>query len=56
MLAISVTLALALTGGRNAIGIGTIVITIVNAPLISLFGKIMDRFFEFDSRFPKLFG
>lgn len=56
MLAISVTLALALTGGWNGIGIGTVVITIVNAPLISLFGKIMDRFFEFDSRFPKLFG
>ena len=56
MLAIYVTLALALTGGWNGIGVGTIVITIVNAPLISLFGKIMDRFFEFDSRFPKLFG
>lgn len=56
MLAISVTLALALTGGWNGIGIGTIVITLVNAPFISLFGKIMDRFFEFDSRFPKLFG
>ena len=56
MLAISVTLALVLTGGWNGIGIGTIVITFVNAPLISLFGKILDRIFEFDSRFPKLFG
>lgn len=56
MLAISITLALVLTGGWNGIGVGTIVITFVNAPLISLFGKIMDRFFEFDSRFPKLFG
>lgn len=56
MLAISITLALVLTGGWNGIGVGTIVITFVNAPLITLAGKVLDRIFEFDSRFPKLFG
>ncbi|MBE6542458.1 MAG: hypothetical protein E7672_08440 [Ruminococcaceae bacterium] len=56
MLVLSAVLSFVLTGGFNGFGIGTIIITVVNAPLIGIFGKIVDRYFEFDSMFPKLFG
>jgi len=55
MFAISVIFALVITGGLHGIGVGTVVITIVNAPLIAMFGKILDRFFEFDHRFHNFF-
>lgn len=54
MLAVSVALALILNGSFAGLGIGTIIITVVNAPLIKLFGKLLDRFFEFSPRFPRL--
>lgn len=38
----------------DCIGIGTVACTIFNAPLISLFGKLLDKFFIFDAAFPKL--
>lgn len=38
----------------DCIGIGTVACTIFNAPLISLFGKLLDKFFVFDAAFPKL--
>ena len=38
-----VLLALLLTHSLTGIGIGTILITLVNAPLISLWGKLVDR-------------
>jgi len=41
-LAIAVSLSLALTHGFTGIGIGTVVITVVNAPLISLAGRVID--------------
>lgn len=43
MLAISVILSRVLTHSWTGVGIGTIIVTIVNAPLISFFGKIIDK-------------
>ena len=54
MLVLSVVLALGLNRNLNGVGIGTIIITVVNAPLINLFGKLLDRMFIFDLRFPSL--
>ncbi len=56
MLVLSVSLSLILMGGWHGVGIGTIVITLVNAPIIAVFGKLLDKLFVFDSRFPKIFG
>lgn len=41
-LVISIVLSFALTGGLTGIGIGTVIITVVNAPLITLCGKMVD--------------
>ncbi len=54
MLVLSVLLALILNGNLAGVGIGTIIITVVNAPLIKLFGKLLDRMFIFDLFFPSL--
>lgn len=54
MFVLSTVLAFALTGGFNGVGIGTIVITLVNAPLIQLFSKLLDKLFCFDACVPKL--
>ena len=54
MLILSAVLAFVLTGGFNGFGIGTILITFINAPLIAFFGKLLDCHFIFDARFPKL--
>lgn len=54
MLILSAALSFLLTGGFNGFGIGTILITLINAPLIALFGRLIDRFFTFEPRFPKL--
>ncbi len=56
MLVLSAVLSFALTGGLGGFGVGTILITFVNAPLITFFGKMLDKIFVFDSRFPRLFG
>lgn len=53
MLAVSVILALLLNRSFAGIGIGTIIITVVNAPMISYFGKVLDKFFTFEPRFPR---
>jgi uncharacterized membrane protein YczE len=54
MLTLSLVLSFVLHGKLVGIGIGTVIVTLTNAPLISFFGKILDRFFEFDPRFTKL--
>ena len=54
MLALSVVLALILNRSFAGIGIGTIIITLVNASLIALAGKIMDTYCDFSPRFPQL--
>lgn len=38
----------------HSIGLGTLVTTAINSPLISLMGKLVDRFFEPTARFAKL--
>ena len=45
-LVFSISLALLLTHSLTGIGIGTVIITVVNAPLIRLISKIIDRFFD----------
>lgn len=42
-LVISVILSLVLTGKLTGIGVGTVIITVVNAPFITQCGKIVDR-------------
>ncbi len=37
----------------DMIGVGTLIITLLNTPLIALSGKILDKFVTFDSAFPK---
>ena len=54
MLILSVLFALLLNHSFAGIGIGTVVITLINASLIALMGKLLDRYFEFSPRFPKL--
>lgn len=54
MLAISLLLDLLLLGGFCGVGWGTLIISLVNAPLISLFGRWLDRIFDFDPLFPAL--
>jgi len=43
MLAIALTLSFTLTGKLTGIGVGTVIITFANAPLINLFGKYIDK-------------
>ena len=54
MLVVSIGLALILNHSFKGIGIGTVIITAVNAFLIGGFGKLLDKYFSFDPRFPKL--
>ena len=46
MLALSVVLALLLNKNLNGVGLGTVIITLVNAPLINFFGKCIDRVYS----------
>jgi uncharacterized membrane protein YczE len=53
-LVLAVTLSLLLTENFKGVGIGTIIITIVNAPLIKLFGRLLDKTMSFEPIFPKV--
>ena len=55
LLAIVLMLVLLGTFALNVVGLNTILSTIVNAPLIGLFGKLMDKRFCFDSAFPAFY-
>ena len=50
---VSILLSLILTRGFTGIGVGTVVLAICNAPMIKLWGKFLDKVFEFDSVFKK---
>lgn len=50
-LLVSLLLALIVNRSWNGIGVGTVILTVVNAPLIRLCGKVLDRFFTFESAF-----
>lgn len=54
MLALSLILAFVLNRSFAGIGIGTIIITLVNASLIALAGKILDTYCDFSPRFPRV--
>ncbi len=49
ILALSLVLSLVFTKTLTGIGIGTIMIAVCTSPLTVLFGKILDKFFVFDS-------
>ncbi len=53
-LILSVGLAVFLNRSFQGIGIGTVILTVINAPLINMFGKLFDKIFVFDMAFPKL--
>ena len=56
-LALSVILAVSayfVTGKFVGVGIGTVILTLANAPLIRLWGRLLDKLFVFDAAFPKL--
>lgn len=54
LLAVSVAMTLIFFGEFRGIGIGTIVITVINAPIITLFDKILEKCVELKPLFPKL--
>ncbi len=54
MLALSLALTLMLFRGFVGIGIGTIILTLINSHLIRLWGIVLDKFFGNEPRFPKL--
>lgn len=53
MFAITILLAVFLNKSAQGIGIGTVIVTIFNAPLIGFFGKLLDKYFDFTPSFPK---
>ncbi|MBO5734637.1 MAG: hypothetical protein J6S15_00875 [Clostridia bacterium] len=57
-LGVAILLMLLLFGefSFSMIGAGTLLLTLVNTPLITGFGKILDRFFEFTPFFPRFHG
>ena len=67
LLAVSLILALTLFGdvatydfstiwyeSYHSIGLGTIITTIINSPIIALTGKFIDKVFDTEPLFPKL--
>ena len=53
-LAISVAMALLLTGAWTGVGIGTVVTALINAPLIRFWSNLLGRVMTFDPLFPKV--
>lgn len=54
LIMLGITLAFALLHySWQGIGVGTVIITLVNATLINLAGKLMDKYMDFSPRFPK---
>lgn len=54
MLTLSILLTLILFRGFVGIGLGTIILTLINSHLIRLWGVVLDKFFGNEPRFPKL--
>lgn len=54
--ALSILLSLLFFRKLMFIGVGTVISTFVNAPLIGLFGKGLDKIGEYGPRFPKIAG
>ena len=51
--AVLLMLALFRSFSTDMVGIGTLLLTVINTPLITLSGKLLDKFFAFDSAFPR---
>ncbi len=54
MLAISIILTLSFFGKFVGVGIGTVILTLVNSHIIRLWGKFLDKFTESEPLFPNL--
>lgn len=52
-LAAAVVMSFAFFGKFNGIGVGTVIMTCLNGPIIGLFGRIFDKRFELVPLFPK---
>lgn len=53
LLAILLMLVLFGTFSTDMVGVGTLLLTVINTPLITLSGKLLDRFFVFTPAFPR---
>ena len=53
-LVLSIALPLVLLHSLEGIGVGTVLLTLCNAPIISLSGKLLDRIFDFSPLSPAL--
>jgi uncharacterized membrane protein YczE len=53
MFVITILLAAFFNKSAQGVGIGTVIVTVFNAPLIGFFGKLLDKYFDFTPRFPK---
>lgn len=53
-LVLSFGLSLLLTGRLTGIHLGTVILAFGNAPMIKLWGKVIDKFFTFEPMLPKL--
>lgn len=56
-LALAILLMLVLFGrfDTEMVGIGTLIVTFINTPMITLCGKLLDCFFKFTPMFPRFF-
>ena len=54
MLALSLALSLILFRGFVGVGLGTVILTLVNSHLIKLWGKVLDKLFGTEAAFPRL--
>lgn len=54
ILLLSVIFAVFLNHSAKGLGIATVIIAFINAPLIAIFGRMLDRYFTFDPLFKKL--
>lgn len=52
--AASIVLSFLLLGELRHVGVGTVVYAFVNAPLIGVFGRWLDKIADYEPRFPKL--
>ncbi len=50
----SISLSTLSSASFHSIGLGTLVTTVINSPLIALMGKLLDKIFDPTPRFPKL--
>ncbi len=54
MLAVALILTLSINKDLTGLGVGTVICTVINAPIITLWGRLFDKFIDFGCVFPKL--